>query len=467
MKASKDFLWGGSTAANQIEGAYLDDNKGLNIADVERVVDANGNRIIDQDVQKDVYYPSHKAIDFYHHYKEDIKLFAEMGFKCFRLSISWARIFPHGDEAIPNKKGLEFYDNVIEELKKYNIQPIITLSHYETPLYLVKKYGSWRDRRLIDFFVKYCEVLFTRYKDKVKYWLTFNEINEVLNQKQPYHQAGIIFKEKENKNKTKLQVAHNMLVASAKVVHLGHQINKKFKIGCMVQWPLTYPKTCNPDDSLAKNIHMRNNFYFTDVMCRGYYSNICRALWKELNEKPDYTDDDLHILKQGTVDFISLSYYFSNVVEMTDQNVVKRIKNNPYTSKTNWGWDIDPVGLRLTLDEIYDRYQLPLFIVENGLGEKDQLDDNDVINDDYRINFLNDHIKQVLKAMNDDFVDVIGYATWGPIDLISVGTGEMKKRYGFIYVDLDNRGNGTLKRIKKKSFYWYKEVINSNGESIK
>lgn len=467
MKLYHTFLWGGATAANQIEGAYLADGKGLNIADVERVVNDKHVRKVDSKPIKDVYYPSHEGIDFYHHYKDDIKLFAEMGFKCYRMSISWARIFPNGDELEPNLSGLEFYDRIFKELKKYNIEPIVTLSHYETPLKLVQKYGSWRNRRLIEFFVRYCRVVFTRYDKYVSYWITFNEINEILNQNEPYHQAGIIFDKNENRFKTKILVSHNMMVASAKAVKLAHQINRNNKIGCMVQWPLTYPATCRPKDMLARQEFMKNNFYYTDVMCKGYYSNICKSIWKRENLTFNFKNEDLNALKDGTVDFISFSYYFSSVVRMNSQNQVEKLKGNPYVKKSSWGWDIDPIGLRLSLNQLYDRYQLPLFIVENGLGEIDKKDKNGEINDDYRISFLNDHIKAMMKAIIDDQVKVIGYTSWGPIDLVSVGTGEMKKRYGFIYVDKENDGTGSLKRTRKKSFYWYKNVIKTNGESIK
>ncbi len=467
MKLDHTFLWGGATAANQIEGAYLADGKRLNIADVERVVNDKHVRKVDSKPIKDVYYPSHEGIDFYHHYKDDIKLFAEMGFKCYRMSISWARIFPNGDELEPNLSGLEFYDRIFKELKKYNIEPIVTLSHYETPLKLVQKYGSWRNRRLIEFFVRYCRVVFTRYDKYVSYWITFNEINEILNQNEPYHQAGIIFDKNENRFKTKILVSHNMMVASAKAVKLAHQINRNNKIGCMVQWPLTYPATCRPKDMLARQEFMKNNFYYTDVMCKGYYSNICKSIWKRENLTFNFKNEDLNALKDGTVDFISFSYYFSSVVRMNSQNQVEKLKGNPYVKKSSWGWDIDPIGLRLSLNQLYDRYQLPLFIVENGLGEIDKKDKNGEINDDYRISFLNDHIKAMMKAIIDDQVKVIGYTSWGPIDLVSVGTGEMKKRYGFIYVDKENDGTGSLKRTRKKSFYWYKNVIKTNGESIK
>ena len=333
MKLDNTFLWGGATAANQIEGAYLADGKGLNIADVERVANDKHIRKVDSKPLKDIYYPSHEGIDFYHHYKEDIKLFAEMGFKCYRMSISWARIFPNGDELEPNIAGLEFYDKIFKELKRYNIEPVVTLSHYETPLNLVQKYGSWRNEKLIEFFLRYCRVVFERYDKYVSYWITFNEINEILNQNEPYHQAGILFNDNENRFKTKILVSHNMMVASAKAVKLGHEINPNNKIGCMVQWPLTYTATCRPKDMLARQKFMKNDFYYTDVMCRGYYSNVCRSIWKEENLTFDFKKEDLYALKTGTVDFISFSYYFSSVVKMNSKDKVEKLDGNPYVKK--------------------------------------------------------------------------------------------------------------------------------------
>jgi 6-phospho-beta-glucosidase len=467
MRFRDDFLWGGATAANQYEGAYDADGKGLSIADVEKGASHGVRREIHDAVYEGNYYPSHEAVDFYHHYKEDIALFAEMGFKCFRMSINWPRIFPHGDEEEPNQAGLEFYDKVFAELEKYHIQPIVTLSHYETPLYLVQKYGSWRDRRLVDFFLRYCEVVFRRYKDKVKYWMTFNEINETMNQKVPYHQAGILFREGENRADVVLQASHHMMVASAKAVILGHEINPDFKIGCMLQYPMTYPATCKAEDMLAKHYHMMPNFYYGDVMCRGYYSNTCTAQMRRMGGTFTAEPEDEEILRKGTVDYIGFSYYFSSLARYVgpeDQILVG--EKNPYLERNDWDWHIDPLGLRLSLNELYDRYQLPLFVVENGLGAIDVVEEDGSIRDDSRIRFLSDHIKALRDAVELDDVDVIGYTSWGCIDIISVGTGEMRKRYGYIYVDKDDEGKGTLQRKKKKSFDWYKKVIATNGRDL-
>lgn len=467
MKLRKDFLWGGATAANQYEGAYLEGGKGLSIADVEKGASHGVPREVHSEIQEGEFYPSHEAVDFYHRYKEDIKLFAEMGFTCFRLSIAWPRIFPNGDEKVPNEAGLAFYDQVFDELAKYNIEPIVTLSHYETPLHLVKKYGSWRRRELIAYFENYCRVVFERYKDKVTYWITFNEINETMNQKEPYHQAGILFAEGEDRTETILQASHNMMVASAKAVILGHKINPNFKIGCMLQYPMTYGETCNPKDQLAKKLFMMPDFYYGDVMCKGYYTNTCTSQWARMKGELEVSNEDKQILLEGKVDYISFSYYFSTVIRLDADGEPAIAEKNPFLPRTDWDWTIDPVGLRLSLNELYDRYQLPLFIVENGLGAVDQIDEQGNIKDTYRIEFLNDHIREMIKAVELDHVDVIGYTTWGCIDIVSVGTGEMKKRYGFIYVDKDDEGQGSLDRKRKESFYWYKEVIATNGKNIK
>ncbi len=467
MKFNHNFLWGGATAANQYEGAYDADGKGLSIADVEKGARHGVPREIHDQVHPNNYYPSHEAVDFYHRYKEDIALFAQMGFKCFRMSINWPRIFPRGDEEKPNEAGLLFYEQVFAELRRHNIEPIVTLSHYETPLYLVQRYGSWRNRKLIDFFVRYCQVVFHRYKDQVRYWMTFNEINETMNQKQPYHQAGILFQKGENKADVVLQASHNMMVASAKTVILGHEINPDCKIGCMLQYPMTYGATCRPEDQLAKKYHMMPDFYYSDVMCRGYYTNTCTAQQRRLGGSFTQEPGDEEILKKGTVDYIAFSYYFSSIARYTGPGDKIQVgEKNPYLERNDWDWHIDPMGLRLSLNELYDRYQLPLFVVENGLGAIDTVNEDGTIDDDNRIAFLAAHIKALKDAVELDDVEVLGYTSWGCIDIVSVGTGEMRKRYGFIYVDKDDEGQGSLERKKKKSFDWYKKVIASNGEDL-
>ena len=470
MSLPKDFLWGGATAANQYEGGYNEGGKGLSIADVERGARHGVQRQIDDHIMEGALYPSHEATDFYHHYKEDIALFAKMGFKCFRMSIAPSRIFPMGDEDEPNEEGLAFYDRVFDELHKYGIEPVVTLHHYEMQLNLVKKYGSWRNRKLVDFAVKYAKTVFERYKDKVKYWMTFNEINAMFSSPRPWHQAGLIYGEDENAADVKLQAAHHQLIASALTVKAGHEINPDFKIGCMLIYPLTYAATCNPYDQVLSRNKMLSTYYFGDVQVRGYYSNTCKAYQESIGGHFEMLPGDEEILKEGVVDYIGFSYYFSSIegekpLEQVQGNIVLGGKN-PYLKATDWGWQIDPIGLRVSLNNLYDRYQTPLFIVENGMGALDKVEEDGSIHDPYRIEYLREHIKAMKDAVEIDHVDLMGYTPWGCIDLVSAGTGEMRKRYGIIYVDKYDDGTGTLKRSCKDSFYWYQKVIASNGEEL-
>ncbi|MBS5937457.1 6-phospho-beta-glucosidase [Clostridium sp.] len=469
-KFPDNFLWGGAVAANQCEGAWNVDGKGVSTADVATAGSFGVKREYTYGVEEGKYYPSHEAIDFYHRYKEDIKMLAEMGFKCFRLSIAWTRIFPNGDDAEPNEKGLEYYDNVFDECLKYGIEPVVTISHYEMPYALVEKYGAWRDRRLVDFYVNYCNVIFNRYKDKVKYWMTFNEINVIT--MHPFIPAGLRINEGENREQIIYQSAHHQLIASAKAVKLGHEINPDFKIGCMIVYPLAYAESCNPEDVLLQNEFMNRHYFFSDVQAKGAYPNFMKTYFKRENIEVKFEDGDEEILKAGKVDFIGFSYYMTLVVSsnndgktLTGGNMTKGIKN-PYLKSSDWGWQIDPVGFRISLNNLYNRYEIPLFCVENGLGAVDTIEEDGSINDDYRIDYLRQHIVEMKKAITIDGVEMIGYTPWGCIDLISASTGEMKKRYGFIYVDKDNEGKGTLERKRKKSFYWYKKVIESNGEIL-
>lgn len=461
----KDFLWGGAVAANQIEGAWDQDGKGMSSADCMTAGGITRQREYTDGVLKNTYYPNHRAIDFYHHYKEDIALFAEMGFKCFRTSIAWTRIFPNGDEAEPNEAGLKFYDDVFDELLKYGIEPVVTISHYETPYHIIKEYGSWKNRKTIDLYLRFCNVIFNRYKGKVKYWMTFNEINTMMYT--PYMGAGI----REDDRQTIYNCVHNMFVASAKAVKSGHLINPDFKIGMMLFYCPSYPNTCDPEDSLKALQTMDAFYYFSDVQVRGYYSNKAKKFLEQENIKLTIMDEDIRDLKEGTVDYIGFSYYMTGVssagreLDETDGNMTK-VVSNPYLKKSDWGWQIDPTGLRIALNNLYDRYQIPVFIVENGLGAYDKLEEDGRIHDTYRIEYLREHIKALKDAVEIDGVDLLGYTPWGCIDLVSAGTGQMSKRYGFIYVDCDDEGNGTLERVRKDSFYWYKKVIADNGETL-
>ena len=471
MSLPKDFLWGGATAANQCEGGYQEGGKGLGTVDVipwgEHRRAVMQGKLHYNDLPKDAYFPSHEAIDMYHNYKEDIKLFAEMGFKCYRFSFAWSRIFPTGEEAEPNEEGLAFYEAFIDELLKYNIEPVVTICHFDVPLALEQKYGSWRSRTLIDAYVKYCEVIFKRFKGKVKYWMTFNEINMLMHL--PFMGAGIMFREGEDEVQVKYQAAHNELVASALATKLAHEIDPNNKVGCMLAAGQFYPYSCDPEDVFAAMEKDKGNYFFIDVQSRGAYPNYAKKFLERNQIHIHMEPEDEEILRENTVDYIAFSYYTSrltsanpDVGEKTSGNVIAGLRN-PHLKASEWGWQIDPLGLRITMNALYDRYQKPLFIVENGLGAVDTLTEDGIVEDDYRIAYLEAHIKAMTDAVEIDGVELIGYTTWGCIDLVSASTGEMKKRYGFIYVDKDNEGNGTMKRHKKKSFEWYKNVIKNNG----
>ncbi|MNO30486.1 Aryl-phospho-beta-D-glucosidase BglH [compost metagenome] len=472
------FLWGGATAANQLEGGYREGGKGLSTADMITAGTHTTPRRITSVLEQGVNYPSHEAIDFYHHYKEDIQLFAEMGFKVYRMSIAWSRIFPNGDDAQPNEEGLRFYDSVFAELKKHHIEPLVTISHYEAPFHLAEQYNGWSNRRVIGFYVNYCEVIFNRYKDVVKYWLTFNEIN-ILTMPFGSFMAGALLPEGDadfgntagDNERLRYQALHHQFIASARAVKLGHSINKDFNIGCMIAYMCSYPLTCSPEDvTLAQQKDHLTNFLCSDVQVRGAYPGFAKRYFSEKGIELVMEEGDEVILREGRVDFYSCSYYSSTCVsadpdqEKVGGNLSMGLKN-PYLEASAWEWQIDPKGLRWSLNHIYNRYQIPLMVVENGLGAVDTVEADGSINDDYRIGYLRAHIAEMKEAVADG-VELIGYTPWGCIDLVSAGTGEMKKRYGFIYVDKDNEGQGTLARSRKKSFSWYKKVIASNGEEL-
>lgn len=455
------FLWGGSIAANQVEGAWNEGGKGVTTSDLQL------QGIHGSETERDGTNSSIKdmAIDFYHRYPEDIKLFAEMGFKVLRTSIAWARIFPNGDELEPNEEGLAFYDRLFDEMAKYGIQPLITLSHYEMPYGLVKNYDGWAGRQVIAFFERYARTVFTRYRTRVKYWLTFNEINMALHE--PFTGVGLAGERSEQEI---YQAIHHQLVASARVVKACHEIIPGAKIGSMLLGAIRYPITCKPEDMLATQRANRDWLFFGDVQARGAYPAWINRVFREKNIELNITPQDIADLKE-TVDFISFSYYMSGCAAAQPElyqderaNILSMIPN-PHLASSEWGWQIDPQGLRYLLNELYDRYQLPLFIVENGLGAKDTPKEDGSIEDDYRIGYLQAHLQQVQEALQDG-VELLGYTSWGPIDLVSAGTAQMSKRYGFIYVDRDDNGHGTLERRRKKSFFWYRDVIQSNGASL-
>lgn len=468
----ENFLWGSAISANQAEGAFNEGGRGISNIDMipygeERMKVKFGNTP-NPTLNSNNIYPSHTGIDFYHRYHEDLAMMAEMGLRVFRTSISWSRLFPQGDEQEPNQEGIDFYKDLFKECRKYNIQPLVTLSHFDIPMGLVEKYGSWRSRKVIDFFLRYAEICFKEFSPWVNYWLTFNEINILLHS--PFSGAGIAFKQGENRNQVIYQAAHHILLASAQAVKLAHKYSKKNQVGCMLAGGSFYPYSCNPKDVWESVQKEQENLFFIDVQARGQYPSYASKIFREKGVNLVIEPQDNEILKT-CVDFISFSYYASRCVastlddkEINDGNVVRSVKN-PYLQTSQWGWAIDPLGLRITMNQLYDRYQKPLFIVENGLGSKDIVEPDGNINDDYRIEYLKQHILAMRYAMEDG-VELMGYITWSSLDLVSASTGEMSKRYGFIYVDKDNHGNGTLSRKKKKSFYWYKQVIATNGQCL-
>lgn len=470
-------MWGGAVAANQCEGAWKEDGKGDSIQAHITAGSLEKPRRFTREISENEYYPSHTAVDFYHHYQEDIRLFGEMGFKVFRLSIAWSRIFPNGDDREPNEAGLAFYDRVFDECAKYGIEPLVTLSHFEIPYHLVEKYQGVSDPYVTECFVRYAVTVFRRYSGKVRYWLTFNEINFATMPKGNLNILGILDQRTEDYNnpyddrQRRFQALHNVFVASARAVREGHKINPDFKIGCMICHITMYPLTCSPDDILEyQNLDNFFNNFCGDVQVKGEYPYYIQDYFRKHHISLRITEEEKEILKQGTVDFYSFSYYMSNCVakrmegvELTMGNLMGGAKN-PYLEASEWGWQIEPQGLRYTLQKLYDRYHIPLMVVENGLGAVDKLEDGKV-HDGYRIEYLRRHVEEMEKAV-DAGVDLIGYTMWGPIDLISTGTGEIRKRYGFIYIDKNSDGTGSLQRIRKDSFYWYRDVIASNGTKL-
>lgn len=475
MKMSKNFLWGGSIAAHQCEGAYEEDDKGLGIMDLVSIGDYGKPRKIYSKLEDGVLYPSHYGIDFYHHYKEDIALFAEMGFKALRISIDWSRIYPNGDDIEPNQKGIEFYQRLIDELLKDNIEPIVTLYHFEMPINLVKKYGSWTNRKVIDYYLSFCKTMFVALKGKVKYWVTFNEMNHIDPQTKAtdiftYIIAGLKYTDLDNKKQTLATIGYNMTLASCLAVRLGHEIDDNNQMGCVFGIEPVYPVNCDPQNVFKAFMQTDRDFYQIDAMCNGEFPKYKIEEYKRIGLNIDVTDSDKNAFKEGKLDYLGMNYYASSVAEYEGSNGKESALfgglQNPYLETSKWGWTIDPVGIRYLLNYSYRKYGLPIMITENGLGAKDKILENGEINDDYRIDYLKQHIEEVKKSIELDDVDCFGYLTWAPIDLISATTGQMSKRYGFIYVDMDDNGDGSKRRLKKKSFDWYKHVIATNGKIL-
>ncbi|MHC9083132.1 6-phospho-beta-glucosidase BglA [Bacillus altitudinis] len=478
MTLPKDFLWGGALAAHQFEGGWNAAGKGPSVVDVMTAGAHGVPRQITETIEEGTFYPNHEAIDFYHRYKEDIAMFAEMGLKCLRTSIGWSRIFPKGDEQEPNEAGLQFYDDVFDELIKHGIEPVITLSHFEMPLHLAREYGGFRSRKVAEYFAKFAEVCFNRYKNKVTYWMTFNEINNKMDVNNPlflWTNSGVSVKEGENAKEVMYQAGHHELLASAWAVAKGKEINPSFQIGAMVSHVPIYPYSSNPEDVMLAEEYMRQRYFFPDVQVRGYYPSYALKEFEREGYHIPFEEGDEESLRKGKVDYLGFSYYMSTTVKsdaVSDHKgdivngALPHGVENPYIKSSDWGWSIDPTGLRYTLNRFYDRYQIPLFIVENGFGAIDQVEEDGSIHDPERIQYLASHIQALKKAIEYDGVDLIGYTPWGIIDIVSFTTGEMKKRYGMIYVDRDNEGNGSMKRLKKDSFTWYQNVIATNGEEV-
>ncbi|MBC1488319.1 6-phospho-beta-glucosidase [Listeria sp. FSL L7-1485] len=474
MALNEKFLWGGATAANQAEGGVLEGGRGLSNVDLlptgeDRKKVASGDLEM-LEWKEGYYYPAKEAVDMYHRYMEDIQLFAEMGFKVYRMSLSWSRIFPNGDDAEPNEAGLAFYESIFKELKKHHIEPLVTIAHFDVPVGLIKRYGGWKNRQLIDFYVHYAETVLKRYRGLVKYWLTINEINVLLHQ--PFVGGGIVFEETDNKQEIKYQAAHHQLVASALVTKAAHEVDTQNMVGCMLAGGSHYPYTCRPEDYQEAINRDREGYFFIDVQARGKYPNYALKKFEREALNIQMAETDEATLAASPVDFVTFSYYCSRTVSAHPEDYAEATGNlfpsikNEYLPSTEWGWQIDALGLRNSLNQLYDRYQKPLFIVENGLGAKDTPDENGYVEDDYRIDYLREHIQAFKDAVEIDGVELLGYTTWGCIDLVAASTGQMSKRYGFIYVDRDDEGDGTLARSKKKSFDWYKKVIASNGEYL-
>ena len=475
-KFPKKFLWGGAVAACQIEGAYDVDGRGLSTSDL-RAYDKNLDRTnIAQEggdtlagikaALKDTtsYFPKRHGIDFYHTYKEDLDLMKELGLKAFRTSISWSRIFPNGDELEPNEKGLQFYDRLIDEIIKNGMEPIITMSHYDIPIHLVIEYGGFANRKMIEFFVRYAKVLLERFKGKVKYWIVCNQINLVPTVN--FGSLGLYDDQAENMEELMYQAVHNQFVAGAKVVELARKIDPEAIMGTMVADGTMYPATCKPEDVVLAMRKNRMQYYFTDVQFRGEYPIYALRYFEENDIHICMEPDDEALLKSNTFDYLAISYYYSKIVDST-KNTIKPFdaEQNSYLKPTPWEWRADPLGFYNSLSQYWDRYQKPLIIAENGLGALDKVEEDGSIHDQYRTEYLKLHIEQLKECIKDG-VDIFGYLSWGPIDIVSSSSAEMSKRYGYIYVDLDDFGQGTGKRSKKDSFYWYQNVINSNGEEL-
>ena len=455
-----DFLWGGAATAHQAEGAVEEGGKGLSIIDRRRIPEDGTD--------------FRAGIDFYHRYKEDIRLLKEMGMNCYRFSISWSRIYPNGDDPEPNEEGLAFYEKVIDELLANGITPMPTLYHFDIPLHLAEKYGGFAERTVCFLFERYAETCFRRFGSKVKLWLTFNEQNTIEDQLEYYG----IDPELQQSPEIKYRVIHHVMLAHCLAVRAARRISPELQIGGMVVYPPVYPKSCAPEDVSAAQFmqHMFTDVYL-DLFADGAYPSYFTAFLREKEIRLPIEPEDLDIFAENTVDFLAFSYYRSGCVSAKEEAAARtdpmRISDfatgtlspNPLLPRTRWGWTIDPVGFRIALDRVYSRYRMPVYVVEAGIGAWEEPDENHFVHDDYRIRFFADHLRQLRLAVSEDGVDVRSFLTWGPIDIIS-SQGFMSKRYGFVYVNRGEKDLRDMKRYPKQSFSWIRKVFLSNGEEI-
>jgi 6-phospho-beta-glucosidase len=467
-----DFLWGAASAAYQVEGAWDEDGKGLSVWDVFTKIPGKTFQGSNGDV----------AVDHYHRYKEDIALMAEMGLKAYRFSVSWPRIYPRGRGEI-NEAGIQFYSQLIDELLSNGIEPILTLYHWDVPQALMEEYGAWESRQIIEDFTSYCITLYKYFGDRVRYWVSLNEQNYNFHHGflTAMHPPGV------KDRKRFYEANHIAFLANAKTIDAFRHHVPKGKIGPSFAYSPAYPLTSKPSDVLAfENAEAFTNDWWLDVYCRGRYPE---AAFRHLSEQelaPTIRDGDLELLQKGIPDFLGVNYYqtityeanpLSGIAEGTLNTTgqkgsgqetgipgLYKTKRNPHVETTNWDWAIDPVGLRIGLRRLASRYQLPIMITENGLGDFDVLEASDAVNDVPRIAYLRSHIEQCRQAISDG-VDLIGYCVWSFTDLLSWLNG-YQKRYGLVYVNRDESDPKDLRRIRKQSFYWYRDVINANGENV-
>jgi 6-phospho-beta-glucosidase len=474
LKLPSNFLWGGAVAAHQVEGAWQEGGKGVSIADVMMAASrTDPARIVTDTVKEGKIYPNHWGIDFYHTYKQDFDLFQQLGMRAFRISIAWTRIYPNGDELKPNEEGLAYYEEMFKTLRSKGIEPVVTLSHFEMPYKLVKEYGGWRNRELIDLFVRFATTCFQRFHKLVRYWMTFNEIDNQSDWRFDHHllqDSGLQLKPEENAEEAMFQASHNELVASARTVLAARKVDPQLQVGGMLAMVPIYPLTAKPEDQMQAMRAMQYRYFWGDVHTLGQYPTWLRNYWREKGYNIKVTAADADILRRGTVDFMGMSYYMSFSTEARKDGKVEfdehnDLVSNPYLPKSDWGWQIDPVGMRWILNWMQDRWHKPIMIVENGFGAYDKVEDGK-IHDTYRIDYLRAHIAEMEKAVAIDGVDLIGYLMWSPIDLISASTGEMAKRYGLIYVDQDDKGQGSGKRLLKDSYFWYQQLIKTDGADL-